>query len=42
MLYGAETWATTKKQENGFEVNAMRMCGAKTRRGMDTYEGQGW
>ena len=25
LLYGAETWATTKKQEARLEVNAMRM-----------------
>ena len=25
MLYGAETWATTKKQENRIEVTEMRM-----------------
>ena len=25
LLYGAETWSTTKKQENTLEVNKMRM-----------------
>ena len=25
MLYGAESWATTKRQESGIEVNEMRM-----------------
>ena len=25
MLYGAETWATTKRQESRIEVNEMRM-----------------
>ena len=28
MLYGAETWATTKRQESRIEVNEMRMTKA--------------
>ena len=45
LLYGAETWATTRGQEARLEVNEMRMlrwmCGL-TRRGseMNTLEGQ--
>ena len=45
MLYGAEMWATTKRQEKRIEVTEMRMlrwmCGhAKTRSGMNTSEEQ--
>ena len=43
LLYGAETWATTRGQEARLEVNEMRMlrwmCGV-TRFEMNTLEGQ--
>ena len=39
MLYGAETWATTKRQESRFEVNEMRMlrwmCGVTRRQNQE-------
>ena len=43
--YGADTLATTKRQENRIKVNEMRMLRLycvtrKTRSGTNTYEGQ--
>ena len=40
LLYGAETWATTRAQEARLEVNEMRMlrwmCGALDKDGYDS------
>ena len=45
LLYGAETWATTRGQEARLEVNEMRMVSwmcRVTRSEMNTLEGQEW